>query len=163
MTTTATALPTFKSVRDTLADLLFRDVTLLPSDPVPIGPRHPVAIGVYVDDALRMTAVAVADLPLAAYAGASIGLVPKGGAQAAIEDGVLPPAIEENFNEVLNVLAGLLNVSGGRHLRLHATYAPNQLPPGDVMALVRKLGRRVDVALTVAGYGTGHLSIVLDD
>ncbi len=161
MTTATTALPTFKAVRDTFADLLFRNVDVLPSEPVAVGPRNPIAVGVYVDDAMRLAAVAVADLPLAAYVGASIGLVPKGGAQAAIEDGVLPQSIAENFSEVLNVLSALLNVEG-RQLRLHATYAPGQLAPGDVMAVVRTLGRRVDLAVTVAGYGTGHLGLVLN-
>ncbi len=62
---------------------------------------------------------------------------------------------------MLNVLSALLNVEG-RQLRLYATYAPGQLPPLDVMTVVRKLGRRVDLAVTVAGYGTGHLGLVLD-
>ncbi len=155
-------LPHPKPVRDMLADLLFRDVTVAPAEPVATGPKNPVAVGVYVDDSNRMQAVAVADLPLAAYSGASIGLVPKGGAEAAIEDGVLPTSIADNFSEVLNILSALFNVPGAPHMRLYATYPPGETPPADVMALVRTLGRRLDLAVTVAGYGSGHLSLVTE-
>ena len=152
-------LPSIKDVRDMLTDLLGKDVTTAPS--APVEPDKPIGIGVFVDDSTRTAAVAVADLKLAAYLGAAIGLVPPGGAEAAIEDGVLPATISDNFAEVLNILSALFNTPGAPHLRLYATYGPGEVPPTDVSALVRGHGGRLDLDVTIAGYGQGRLSFVL--
>jgi hypothetical protein len=45
------------------------------------------------------------DLPLAAYAGAALGLIPSGGAQACIEDKELSANMGENVTEVCNIVA----------------------------------------------------------
>ena len=157
--TTTTTLPNIKDVRDMLTDLLGKDVTMQPGPPV--EPDKPVAVGVFVDDSMRTAAIAVADFKLAAYAGAAIGLVPAGGAEAAIEDGALPASIADNFTEVLNILSALFNTSGAPHLRLYASYAPGETPPTDIAAGIRVVGGRLDLAVKIAGYGDGALSFVL--
>lgn len=157
--TATTTLPSGKDVRDMLEGLLGRDVTITPSTPV--EPDKPVAVGVYVDDSTRTAVVAVTDLALAAYAGAAIGLVPPGGAEAAVEDGALPATLRDTFVEVLNVLSALFNVPGSPHLRLYAAYEPGEAAPPDVAAGIRSSGGRLDLAVAVAGYGAGGLSFVL--
>ena len=152
-------LPSIKDVRDMLMDLLGKDVTTAPS--APVEPDKPIGIGVFVDDSTRSAAVAVADLKLAAYLGAAIGLVPPGGAEAAIEDGVLPATISDNFPEVLNILSALFNVPGAPHLKLYAAYEPGGTPPSNLAAMIRVPGGRLDLAVTVAVYGDGGLSFVL--
>jgi hypothetical protein len=154
-----TTLPSPKDVRDMLADLLFRDITVSPS--APVEPDKPITIAVYVDDNLNTAAVALFDFALSAYAGAAIGLVPPGGAEAAIEDAELPTPVRQNLDEVLNVVSALFNTPGAPHLKLYATYGPDEVPPADISAHVRALGRRLDLAVTVAGYGEGKLSIVI--
>ncbi len=159
--TGTTVLPAPKPVKDMLTDLLGRDVTVAPSDPVPTGEKHPIAVGVFVDDSMRMGALAVMDLPMAAYCSAAIGLVPVGGAEAAIEDRELPKSLQDNLYEVLNIMSALFNVPGAPHLRLHASYPPGEIAPNDVAAVVRTLGMRLDQDVTIAGYGIGRLSLVL--
>ena len=156
---TTTTLPNIKDVRDMLTDLLGKDVTMAPSTPV--DPTQKVGIGVFTDDSTRTAAVAVADLKLAAYCGAAIGLVPAGGAEAAIEDGELPKSVGDNFTEVLNILSALFNAPGHPHLRLYASYVPGEAPPSDVAALLRTPGGRLDLGVKVAGYGDGGLSFIL--
>ena len=152
-------LPAPKDVRDMLEGLLFRDITVAPG--IPVDPTKPVGVGVFVDDTLKMAVLAVTDLKLAAYSGAAIGLVPAGGAEAAIEDKELPGSVRDNFFEVLNVLSALFNTPGAPHLRLYAGYAPGEAVPTDVAAGLRTVGRRLDLKVTVAGYGEGQLSFVL--
>ena len=156
---TTSTLPAPKDVRDMLEGLLFRDVAVAPATPV--DPTKPIGVGVFVDDSTKMAAIAVTDFPLAAYSGAAIGLIPAGGAQAAIEDKEMPASMRDNFFEVLNVLSALFNTPGAPHLRLYAGYAPGESLPSDVAAAVRTVGRRLDLKVTVAGYGDGHLSFVL--
>lgn len=157
----STPVPTSKAVRDVFADLLGREVEVVPGAPVVPGVRTLASVATYVDDRTRTAAVAVADLPLSSYAGAALGLVPVGAATEAIEGGELPVSLQENFAEVLNILSSLFNAEGAPHLKLYATQHPGQLPPPDVSVLAKSLGRRLDLAVDVLGYGAGRISIVV--
>lgn len=154
-------LPQPKQVRDLLAELLGREVTLSPGAPYAPGPDTPASVAVYVDDQLGIRALIACDLTFSAHAGAAIGLVPPGGAQAAVEDGKLTDTLAENLYEVLNIAASMFNVPGADHLKLHALHPAG--PPLDPQLRVSTLtlGRREDLAVSIAGYGDGVLSIVL--
>jgi hypothetical protein len=154
-------LPQPKQVRELFAELLGREVTLTPAAPFAPGPDTAASVAVYVDDQLRISALIVCDLALSAHAGAAIGLVPVGGATAAIEDGKLSDVLGENLYEVLNIAASMFNVAGADHLRLHALHPAG--PPLDPQLRISTLtlGRREDLSVDIAGYGSGALSIVL--
>jgi hypothetical protein len=154
-------LPLPKQLRDLLADLLCREVSLEPAPPYAPGPDTPASVAVYVDDSLRISALVACDLAFSAYAGAALGLVPPGGAQAAIDDGKLTDTLSENLYEVLNIAASMFNVAGADHLRLHALHPAG--PPLDPQLRISTLtlGRREDLRVDVGGYGAGALSIVL--
>ncbi|MDQ6523507.1 hypothetical protein RB608_07860 [Nocardioides sp. LHD-245] len=157
----AVHLPQPKQLRDLLADLLGRDVTLSPSPPFAPGPDTPATVAVYVDDSLRISALIACDLALSARAGAAIGLVPLADAEAAIGDGGLTETIAENLAEVLNIAASTFNVPGADHLRLHQVHPAG--PPLDPQVRISTLtlGRREDLRVDIPGYGSGILSIVL--
>ncbi|WGY01184.1 hypothetical protein QI633_21925 [Nocardioides sp. QY071] len=154
-------LPQPKQLRDLLADLLGRDVTLTPSAPFAPGPDTPASVALYVDDSLRISALIACDLAFSAYAGAALGLIPVGDATAAVGDGKVTDAISENLYEVLNIAASTFNVAGADHLRLHALHPAG--PPLDPQVRISTLtlGRREDLAVDIAGYGAGLLSVVL--
>ena len=157
----AVHLPQPKQLKDLLADLLGRDVTLTPGTPYAPRPDDAVTIATYVDDALNLVALVACDLPFSAYAGAAIGLVPPAGAQAAIDDGKLTDNLADNLYEVLNIGASVFNVPGADHVRLHAVHPAG--PPPDPQLRIRTLtlGRREDLVVDIAGYGNGRLSVVL--
>lgn len=87
------------------------------------------------------------------------GAHPAATAEGAAEEG-LTSAMWENFCELLNIGASLLNRDGATHLRLYTTTSPAELPPNDVGELLRGFGHRIDLQVTIAGYGSGGLSIV---
>lgn len=157
----AVHLPQPKQLRDLLADLLGREVTLQPAPPFAPGPDTPASVAVYVDDALRISALVVCDLAFSAHAGAALGLVPAVGAEEAIADGTLSDSLAENLYEVLNIAASMFNVPGAEHLKLHALHPAG--PPLDPQLRVSTLtlGRREDLAVSITGYGDGACSIVL--
>jgi hypothetical protein len=155
----ATDLPPHKAVKDLLEGLLGRDVNIAPGEPV--SPVDSAAFGVYVDDALKMSAVVSLDLRLAAFLGTSIALIPKGGAQAAIEDRYISETIFENVGEVLNVFAGVLNESGDIHQRLYSTVRGSTAAPPDAAALAAATGRRLDLTVEIDQYGAGAISCIL--
>jgi hypothetical protein len=153
-------LPAPFQVRRLLEDLLGRDVQVAPS--IPWAPTRPDdgAIALFVDDDLVPRTVAVLDARFSAYAGASIGLVPPHLARAALGNGELPPYLQENLQEVLNVVAALFNGEDTPHLRLYSVHHHGGDATLEVLALGGVLGHRLDLTVGIAGYGTGRLGLV---
>jgi hypothetical protein len=154
-------LPDPHAVRVLMEDLLGRDVTVSLSKPVVAADLPRTVVAVYADG-LRVTAVIALDLPLAAYAGAALGLVPAGGAQDAIDEGALPSSLADNVRELCNVLSGLLNRTAGEvHHKLTEVHLPGDRLPPDAAARTLALGQRLDLTVEIARYGAGRLSLVL--
>ena len=100
-------------------------------------------------------------LPLAAYAGAALGLVPLPRVQEAIESGVLTDDLTENFNEFVNVMASVFNENPeAPHLKLYKVHAVGEKLPSDVASSLGYVVRRLDLRVEVSGYGAGRLSSV---
>ncbi len=154
-------LPAALEVRELVEGLLGRDVDVTvgarPVDPIEPGGA---IVGVYVDDMLKLRALVVIDLGLAAHAGAAIALVPVHAARAAVEDARLTPALYENAAEILNVAASLFNHEGAPHVRLYEAYAPREVLPPDVAQWVLAYVRRLDVDVSIAGYDAGRMSVL---
>lgn len=161
MATAAAYLPAPKEVRDLLGDLLDREVDLRPAPPFGVSPAYPASIATYVDDSLVVRALVALDLPLSAHVGAALALVPGARAVASIEEGRLEAAIAESLREVFNIVASLFNVGQATHLRLHACHVSGDPLPQDVRARTQVLGHRSDLMVTVGGYGTGRLAVVM--
>ncbi len=157
-----TAMPSLKSVKDLLTGLVGRDVDVATgAEPVAVGGSPGSVIGLYVDDGLDARAAVVADFALAAYLGAVLGLVPAGGAEAAIEDGELPTSLFENVHEALNIMASLFNVEDAPHLRLYSASKPDEVLRPDVRELALRPAPREDITVHVSRYGQGAMSIVV--
>ena len=155
------ALPTPLRVRDLLADLLARDVDVAVGDAWAPLPRDRAAVAEYVDDRLGLHALALLDLPLAVHLGAAIGLLPARGALGMVEAGTPTAMVEENLYEVLDVLAAVLNSDDSVHVMIRPMRPIGAEPPADVAQIVRRLTGRLDLSVSVDGYGSGRLAIVL--
>lgn len=156
-----TYLPANKEIRDLLGDLLDKEVEVRPGPPFAITDHNPASVAVYVDDSLVVRSVICFDLALSAYAGAALALVPPAAAELAVEERDLPGQITETLHEVLNIAAALFNAEGAPHMKLYAMHPAGTPTPPDVRARSQVLGRRIDLWVDVAGYGTGRLAIVL--
>jgi hypothetical protein len=155
----AALLPNPKDVRDLLEGLFGKDVTVAPGDPVSLNDDKP-AVAVYVDPTLATTAVCLVDIRLAAWFAGALALLPKGGLEDAIDEGELSEMHLEVVYEVVNVTAALFNGAGVNHSKLYKLYAPGEPLPGDIAGLAVAFNR-IDLAVDVAGYGSGDLSIVM--
>jgi hypothetical protein len=161
MTTATSILPNTKALRDLLLELMQKGIDIKPGQPWAPTPERPAAVALYVDDSTKLKTLVFCDLALGAYLGACIGLVPPGGAKACVEDGKLSPTISDNLYEVFNIVSALFNVPDHPHLKLYQVHDPGDALPGDVAAHCRAMGARDDLEVSVAGYGSGSLSIVL--
>ena len=160
--TRPTPLPAALEVRELLEGLLGRDVDGNVGTAIVNPHERPGAVvGVYVDDMLKLRSLIVVDMPLTAYLGASIALMPAATANSAIEAGLLTPVLYDNAREILNIAASLFNHDGCPHVRLYEAYAPNEVLPPDVNKWVTAYVARLDMELTVSGYGSGYASVLV--
>jgi hypothetical protein len=154
-------LPDTKAVKDMLSGLVGKPVSVTPGAPVTPTAKDPVSVAVYVSPTMAVNALCVMDLPLAAWTGGALALLPPGGVQDVVEeDGELTAMLTEALHEVVNVLSALFNVPGAPHSKLHASYAPGDDLPGDIAGMLAAFNR-LDLAVEVPGYGKGRLSLVV--
>jgi hypothetical protein len=157
-----TPLPSAKEVRELIEGLIGRDVQVTTGGAM-LDPNSGdgTLVGVYVDNRLALSAIVLLDLPLAAYIGAALGLVPVRVAADAVYESTLPAGLSENAGEVLNVMASLFNAEGAPHVRLDTIYEPRFPLPADVATWVPAYVRRTDLDMEVAGYGAGRFSLLV--
>ena len=157
-----TPLPSALEVREHWEGLVGRDIEVATGGPM-VDPvlNGGALVGVFVDRLMKLSALVLFDLPLAAHLGAAIALVPARTAQTAVEEESLPAALAENAGEILNVTAALFNVGDAPHLKLDAVYAPREPLPADVAQWVLAYVRRLDLEVEVSGYGRGCASVLV--
>jgi hypothetical protein len=154
-------LPDAKAVKDMLSGLVGKPVGVTPGAPVTPTEKDPVSVAVYVSPSMAVNALCVMDLPLAAWTGGALALLPPGGVQDVVEeDGELTAMLTEALHEVVNVLSALFNVPGAPHSKLYQLYAPGDDLPGDIAGMLAAFNR-LDLAVEVPGYGKGRLSLVV--
>lgn len=159
----ATSIPDPKPIKDLFESLLGRDVEISPmGEPVVPTARRACCVGLYVNANADVKALVAADLELSARAGAALGLVPKAGADTAIENRELPAALYDNFFEVMNIFSSLFNDGAPEdHLKLSSVFQPGSVIPTNAARMLRGLGKRADFNLEVDGYGRGALGVVV--
>lgn len=159
---TRSPLPAALEVRELLEGLLGRDVEAQVGA-APVDTRAPggATVAAYVDDQLGLRAIVLMDLALSAHSGAAIALVPRTAADDAVANGSLTPALYDNAAEILNIMASLFNKDDAPHVRLYEAYAPREAVPSDIQTWLLAYVPRLDMEVTVAGYGTGHLSVLV--
>jgi hypothetical protein len=154
-------LPGRRHVRNLLEDLLGRDVSVGPGDPLTAADLPTATIAMYDDSSERLYGVLGMQLCLAAHVGAALGLLPAAVAADCIDERKLFPDLAENVFGLCNVLIGLLNTAGAPSVKLSQVVYPGMPLPDDARAHLLAPGRRLDVTIDVAGYGDGKLSLSL--
>jgi hypothetical protein len=156
-----TVLPPSLAVRTLFEDLLGRDCTVGPGEPLSADDLPTATVAIYTDNAQQIYGVLGMQLCLAANVGAALGLLPPGAAEDSIDEKALFPNLAENVFELCNVLTSLLNREGAPHVRLHQVIYPGMALPNDARAHLLALGRRLDLSIEVSRYGKGRLSLSL--
>jgi hypothetical protein len=154
-------LPGTLAVRNLFEDLLGRDVTVSPGDPLTADELATAAVAIFTDTSQQIYGVLGMSLALAANAGAALGLLPAGAAEDSIDEKKLFPNLAENVFELCNVLTSLLNREGGPHVKMYQVIYPGDPLPNDARAHLLALGRRVDLTVEVNRYGKGKFSLSL--
>jgi hypothetical protein len=151
-------IPIQESVRDFFTDLLGRGVAAAKRDAVTA--EDPLIVGRYLDDEGELAALLVSDIEFAAFAGAALAMIPKVVAAEAISAGALSDTLFENFREVVNVFSGVLNAPTTPHLVLKALERHPE-DTEDLVDLMDAPRRRRDFDVTIEGYGSGVLAVLV--
>jgi len=106
----------------------------------------------------ELAALFVADLPFCCWSGAALALLSPGLAQDAIKAGKLDQALQDNFAEVANVLTATFREFGERVILGQIHYAKLMAPEARPLVAAT---RRLDLEVTVTGYGAGRCGLLL--
>ena len=151
-------LPIPEEVSDLLGDLLGKPVSVSKADEIDLTDDDVVFVtGRYLDDRERLLCACIADMSLAATAGAALAMMPREAVTEAIDAGALAESLRENYYEVVNILSQFLNGPTVPHVRLADLV---EGVPDDAGRLLSSATRRKDYDVTVVGYPGGHLTLL---
>jgi hypothetical protein len=151
-------IPIQEAVRDFFTDLLGRGAAATKRPALPLD--DPLVVGRFDDDDGGAAALLVADVPFAAISGAALAMIPAVVAQEAIKTGEMSSALFDNFREVVNVFSGLLNSPSTPHLVLRALERHPEATT-EITELLEAPSRRRDFDVTIEGYGSGCLAVLV--
>ena len=141
-----------------LSQIIGRTVNTKKIPPYPLTAKSPGVVAAYEGDNGSLVSVCVCDLPLASYAGAALVLAPVGLAKDAIRSGACDAVLLENLAEILNICRQWFQ-QPGEHIASPKLFpVPGALPANIAERLVSK--SRLDLAVSIPGYGDGQLSIL---
>lgn len=156
----STPVPTAFEVRELFEGLLGRSVEWVGTSHQ-VDPIEGASVGMYVNDVGTVCALVLCDIPLTAWAGSAIALLPHIGAEKAIKEGLVSAAQFDNLAEILNVASSMFNKPNTPHLRLHTSFAPRETLPADAAKWALVPASRIDGTLEIQGYGSGAISVVV--
>ena len=155
------AFPKPESIRQIIADLLGREITITKAAAAPMERDTPAVVSDYVDGQGAIAAVCITDLRLSNALGAALTMVPPSSVDAAVQKGQIEEANLENLSEIANILARLFNHDDCAHLRWQKAHPlPGELPEGTSALIKAPLARR-DFDVMVEEYGSGSLAVLV--
>lgn len=156
-------LPTADGVRELLHGLFGRDVNVLAVPPQSIEFESKVVVGLFERENAKIGGLIVADLDVAAFAGAALSLLPVGIAKEAIQAGDMEGPVLENYSEVLNVGVHWFTGKMNPRVVLSEVYTPSAHLPSDVASVMAHPAERVDFEVDIVGYGGGRMRFLATD
>ncbi|MFP4635618.1 MAG: hypothetical protein ACLFRD_07150 [Nitriliruptoraceae bacterium] len=154
-------MPARASLRDLLADLLGRTVTVRPGPDLELDPERPAYLSGFRFDDGAPAAVAVTDLDLSLGAAAAIGAMPPQETREQVEQvGRLEGDLVDFLHEVLNVSSRLLNSPTTPHVVLRElAVVPGEVAE-DLAQLATSPSQRHDWTVAIDGYGDGLITLL---
>jgi len=155
--TPARRMPIPEDVRDFLSDLLGKPVAVSKGQKLSFDDPTRFVTGIYIEDDGKLGGACIADLSLAASAGAALAMMPTVVAKESVDAGELSEGLRDNFYEVANILSRLLNGPSVPHLRISELAAG---VPDQVMELSGKAAGLKHYNVTIVDYAGGSMSLL---
>ncbi len=149
-------LPKPQNIQDML-NMMFDDITVAPG----VFPSLDQLGAAFVDPEGHIVAVSVMDLTFGVYSAAALSMIPKAGADDAIQDKKLFSPLPENLYEVMNICTNLLMDEHTPHLKIHKVFSQPKSIPADLRPAIEKMTDRAAFKVTLPGYGVGVLAFAV--
>lgn len=152
-------IPKDVATRNILMMLYGADLAVSPGSAV--SPTdQPCMVAVFLNDEDQPVSACICDYNFAAFAGAALTSIPRGGAEDAAQTGDFSKMMLGNVQEVMNICSRLFMDSDSPHLRLDVVYHAVSDVPEDVMQMINSCPGRADYCIEIPGYGSGEVSFV---
>ena len=152
-------LPDMEVAAGLLSGITGRAVQLSKAPPLDLKARTPRVYGLYRDTASDIICVSVLDFPFAACAGGAMLVFPLCTVNDAIRTATLEEGMLDTVREILNVCARMFNDHA--HQVFQQLYLTASELPADAAALVRSPAQRMDMEGSIAGYGSGRMTVLV--
>ncbi len=156
-------LPEPEDVRSVLNSLLGRDITVTRTTSGSVGLDAKTIVGAYEREDAKLGGLVVADLAVAAFAGAALSLLPVGVAKENVADKIIGDNLLDNFQEVLNVGVQWFTGKGNPRVVLAEVYPDGNKVPDDVKLVMAAPNDRADFEIEIAAYGGGVMRFLSMD
>jgi hypothetical protein len=154
-------IPKPETIRQLIADLLGREVSVVAGDPLALDADTTAVVADYVGDNGQTAAVCLTDLRLSNALGAALTMAPAQQVDESVKQGVVDAQNLENLTEVVKVMARWFNTPECEHTKWHEVHTlPGELPE-PAAALVASPAARRDYDVSVDEYGSGKFSILV--
>ena len=154
-------VPIQEDIRDLLIDLLGRGAAVDKVAPLVLEEDQAGVIAEYRTDEGTVGAICLVDAEFSIRTAGALTMVPPAAVADTLRKGDVTESLE-NFREIVNILAQLLNSPRTSHLRLAGVHVvPGDLPEG-VSSLVATPQFRRDFAVQIDGYGGGRISLLVN-
>lgn len=147
------------SVGQLFAGIIGKRVTATKAAPMNLKLKAPRIYGVYRDREKPIVCLCVFDLPFSVYAAGAMFNFPGCTINDSLRAGVIDEALVDTVREILNISAQLFN-DYGRQVFKNLYTAPESLP-GDAVAVINAPAGRLDLTMSIQGYGSGQAAIFL--
>lgn len=154
-------LPKPLQLSKTLVMLFGGKVPATPGKPLDLKPNSGNLLVSYIDDDDKVVAACACDIPLAAYAGSALSMLPANAANDAIKRKKLEQTMLDNLYEVANILSTLIMDDTTPHLRIGELYSDLSKLPDEVQEMLRKVQGQAHFTLNIPRYGNGCLSLLI--
>lgn len=134
--------------------LLGRRVVVKRGNPTKVA----AAVSSYTNTENVLAAAVAFDLELANFAAAALPMVPSAVATDAIAGRKVDAEMLENLREVANIMASLFTCPAA-HIKLRELARTPPAPPGDLLPILVRPARRLDLDIDVTGYSAGRLAV----
>ena len=152
--------PNDAQLQEMLGMLFGNDLKINPGDPVATDADSKSVVAVFVSADGSPATACFCDFPFAAYCGAALSMIPKGGAEDAAKSGELSEMMRGNLNEIMNICSRLFISNDTPHVKLETLYDKAGELPENARAMVDATTGRSDFKVSIPGYGEGHISFL---
>jgi hypothetical protein len=157
--TAVVELPDASDLADLLTNLVGAEVGVTPSSTA-LARKDGYVLADYVTDDGSISAVIIADVKIANFLGAALAMIPANAAEKDARAKKLSDEVRDNVQEIFNISASLFNKAGGSHHRFRRLYLPHKDDlPVEIGEVTAEGAGRVDVQISVPGYGEGRLAL----